>query len=384
MAGTSYFVVPDEETARALAEAFAEFGYPRVTARPSRALPFDFDPVERTSWTVFVVDEGPYTTDKAGHRAYREVGRQAAALAREHGGFFQGGSQFDVSQLGTADQDGPIRLINPGRRPAVPEIVEVPEPADAILALGPDDIEETEIELSGLDDIDWAALEHAHGSAEDIPDLIRGLAYDFEVWEEWSEIHSELFGDNLMHQGAFYSATVPAIPFIARIVTSGALPAICRSYLYRDLTLAAGEREASMVSRMALGGEPEPAAWTDEVRRAVGDVLPSLLERWDFEPPANRYLLALLAAHYSRTEVIAKVEAMADQFSDTKPGCYLGLAVAVLRGADDDAAEMSEAIAAWEDYGDDSYLDEPGVSGTTKGRITLTKGVLTTAYEETS
>jgi hypothetical protein len=29
--------------------------------------------------------------------------------------------------------------------------------------------------LEGLDDIDWAALKHAYGTAEDVPELIRNL-----------------------------------------------------------------------------------------------------------------------------------------------------------------------------------------------------------------
>ncbi|WP_125727687.1 hypothetical protein [Kibdelosporangium aridum] len=383
MAGTSLFVVPDEERAHALAEALAQFGYPRVTARPTRPAPLDLDTVMEPTWTVTVLDEGPYPTDALGHRTYRAVVRQATALARQYGGFHRGGSQFGVSMVDHFDQDAPITLINPGRRPPVPELVEIIEPPDATLALTPDDWEETEIDLSGLDDVDWAALDHAHGSAEDIPDLIRGLAYEFEVWEEWTEIHSELFADNLLHQGTCYSATAPAMPFIAEMLASGGLPAVCRSYLYTDLVLAAGEWESSIVARMRLGGGPVAAAWTDEVYQAVGAFVPALLARWDFEPPANRYLLAFLAALYSRTEVADKVDAMADQFSDTKPGCYLRLAAALLRGADDEAAEMSAGIAAWEDY-DDGYMDVPDVGAAMQGRITLTRGVLTTAYEESS
>ncbi|MCE7010618.1 hypothetical protein LWC34_48620 [Kibdelosporangium philippinense] len=135
---------------------------------------------------------------------------------------------------------------------------------------------------------------------------------------------------------------------------------------------------------MSLGHGPVPAPWTEEVYRAVGEAVPSLLARWDFEPPANRYLLAFVAALYARTEFTDEVSAMADRLSDTKPGCYLRLVVALLRGADDLVAELAEEIATWMYYGSDSYLDEPGVSAASKGRITLTKGVLTTAYGESS
>jgi hypothetical protein len=32
--------------------------------------------------------------------------------------------------------------------------------------------------FAGLDDVDWAAMHHAHGPATDVPDLLRGLLAD--------------------------------------------------------------------------------------------------------------------------------------------------------------------------------------------------------------
>ncbi|GAA2860046.1 hypothetical protein Acy02nite_56200 [Actinoplanes cyaneus] len=53
-----------------------------------------------------------------------------------------------------------------------------------------------------IDDIDWAALEHAEGCADDLPGLLRDAEFDTIV-------------DLVFPQGTLYSATVAAVPFLA-------------------------------------------------------------------------------------------------------------------------------------------------------------------------
>jgi HEAT repeat protein len=53
-----------------------------------------------------------------------------------------------------------------------------------------------------IDDIDWAALEHAEGCADDLPGLLRDAEFDTIV-------------DLVFRQGTLYSATVAAVPFLA-------------------------------------------------------------------------------------------------------------------------------------------------------------------------
>ena len=72
--------------------------------------------------------------------------------------------------------------------------------------------------LTGLDEIDWAALEHAYGPAEDVPGLLRALASGNA--EAAKAALYELWG-TIWHQGSVYPATVPAVPFLARIATAG-------------------------------------------------------------------------------------------------------------------------------------------------------------------
>ncbi|MGW2787401.1 hypothetical protein ACWC3X_40415 [Streptomyces populi] len=72
--------------------------------------------------------------------------------------------------------------------------------------------------LAGLDDIDWAALGHAYGSAEDVPGQLRTVCgLDEEARES---AFRSLFG-NIFHQGTRYSASPYAVPFLTRIAVAG-------------------------------------------------------------------------------------------------------------------------------------------------------------------
>ncbi|GLZ80813.1 hypothetical protein Afil01_56200 [Actinorhabdospora filicis] len=65
--------------------------------------------------------------------------------------------------------------------------------------------------LDGLDDIDWAKLSHAYGSAGDVPRQLRELASPDE--ETRHGALGELFA-NIYHQGTRYKATPKAVPFL--------------------------------------------------------------------------------------------------------------------------------------------------------------------------
>jgi tetratricopeptide (TPR) repeat protein len=75
--------------------------------------------------------------------------------------------------------------------------------------------------LDGLEDIDWHALQHAYGPADDVPQLLRLLlAGEQEVRDSaWQELYS-----NIWHQGDVYQATSYAVPFLIRMVESEAAP----------------------------------------------------------------------------------------------------------------------------------------------------------------
>lgn len=69
--------------------------------------------------------------------------------------------------------------------------------------------------LEGLDQIDWAHIEHAYGPATDVPDLLRALASDDKEVRNTATTH--LF-HNIWHQGTVYQATAYAVPFLLELL----------------------------------------------------------------------------------------------------------------------------------------------------------------------
>ncbi|MFF3688327.1 hypothetical protein [Streptomyces sp. NPDC002187] len=109
--------------------------------------------------------------------------------------------------------------------------------------------------LEGIDDIDWAGLEHAYGPADDVPDLLRAAQSADE--DEQERAFEDLFS-SLCHQGSIYSATAAAVPFLAQLALHGSGDRV------RMLWLLGGAADGN--GREYL-----------QVRRAVAEVMPSLL-----------------------------------------------------------------------------------------------------------
>ncbi|WP_153449695.1 hypothetical protein [Streptomyces smaragdinus] len=118
--------------------------------------------------------------------------------------------------------------------------------------------------LDGLDQRPWPGLEHAYGTAEDVPDLLRALTGEDE--EEAEEALEELWS-SIVHQGTVYPATVEAVPFLARLAAAGC----CTTSLLGMLAVAA---EGSDDCCAAVGAQlplllPLLEAPEAEVRRAA-------------------------------------------------------------------------------------------------------------------
>ncbi|MEU1177984.1 hypothetical protein ABZ464_10085 [Streptomyces sp. NPDC005820] len=75
--------------------------------------------------------------------------------------------------------------------------------------------------FTGIDRVDWAALRHAHGSAEDVPGLLRGLAS-----EDPDTRHSALDGlyDAVHGEGRVYDATLACVPFLLALAADERVP----------------------------------------------------------------------------------------------------------------------------------------------------------------
>jgi hypothetical protein len=72
--------------------------------------------------------------------------------------------------------------------------------------------------FTGIDEVDWASLRHAYGSAADVPELLRGLASADPVERETAL--DGMYGV-VHHQGDVYDSTLACVPFLLALVASG-------------------------------------------------------------------------------------------------------------------------------------------------------------------
>ncbi|MGW7266095.1 HEAT repeat domain-containing protein [Streptomyces sp. NPDC054842] len=73
----------------------------------------------------------------------------------------------------------------------------------------------------GIDEVDWASMEHAYGSAEDVPALLRGLASPQP--EDRERSLDGMYGA-VHHQGDVYDSTLACIPFLFELIASEDVP----------------------------------------------------------------------------------------------------------------------------------------------------------------
>ncbi len=69
--------------------------------------------------------------------------------------------------------------------------------------------------FGGIDEVDWASLEHAYGQADDVPDMLYGLASADPVERETAL--DGMYGA-VHHQGDVYDSTLACIPFLLELV----------------------------------------------------------------------------------------------------------------------------------------------------------------------
>ncbi len=75
--------------------------------------------------------------------------------------------------------------------------------------------------FAGIDEVDWASMEHAYGPADDVPGLLQGLAS-----ADPSQREAALDGmyGAVHHQGDVYACTLACIPFLFELVVDPAVP----------------------------------------------------------------------------------------------------------------------------------------------------------------
>ncbi|MDN3025800.1 HEAT repeat domain-containing protein [Streptomyces sp. S.PB5] len=75
--------------------------------------------------------------------------------------------------------------------------------------------------FTGIDEVDWASLRHAYGSAADVPGLLRGLA-STDAAER--EIALDGMYGAVHHQGDVYDSTLACVPFLLAIAGREEVP----------------------------------------------------------------------------------------------------------------------------------------------------------------
>jgi HEAT repeat protein len=74
--------------------------------------------------------------------------------------------------------------------------------------------------FGGIDEVDWAALGHAYGPAEDVPGLLHGLA---SADPAMRELALDGMYATVHHQGDVYDSTLACIPFLLELVADGSV-----------------------------------------------------------------------------------------------------------------------------------------------------------------
>ncbi|MEV6195141.1 HEAT repeat domain-containing protein [Streptomyces sp. NPDC051920] len=102
----------------------------------------------------------------------------------------------------------------------------------------------------GIDEVDWASLEHAYGSAADVPELLRGLASPLP--HERETALDGMYGA-VHHQGDVYDSTLASVPFLFALAGHAGLPD--RGGIVELLASIGGPGDGDAFGETPRGGE---------------------------------------------------------------------------------------------------------------------------------
>ncbi|MET9656795.1 hypothetical protein [Streptomyces sp. NPDC006510] len=171
-----------------------------------------------------------------------------------------------------------------------------------------------------LDAVDWGALEHNYGSAEDVPALLRRCAGPDQ--EDADDAAFKLL-NRLFHQGGWICSAAPvALPFLVRLAASPDALLSCRRVMLELVWRLAAE--AGQVSETSLDPSWRPA-W----EQILPDVLALLT---DPTPKIRRDAAHVLGVCESRAELVLPALVQCWQV-ETDPATCLDLVLALGRAA---------------------------------------------------
>ncbi|WP_449352844.1 HEAT repeat domain-containing protein [Streptomyces shaanxiensis] len=122
--------------------------------------------------------------------------------------------------------------------------------------------------FTGIDEVDWASLRHAYGSAEDVPALLRGLASTDRVERETAL--DEMYGA-VHHQGDVYDSTLACVQFLLALVASREV-ADRAGIVELLVSIGTADAEAGLSARAGVGVR----AGAEVFVRLAGDADPSV------------------------------------------------------------------------------------------------------------
>ncbi|MEW6730178.1 MAG: HEAT repeat domain-containing protein [Acidobacteriota bacterium] len=165
--------------------------------------------------------------------------------------------------------------------------------------------------LKGLDQINWSALTHAYGQAEDVPSLLRALLSQDKDHREFA---CQLLHETIWHQGDICQASAYTVPFLYAMLEASETPdKALVAFLIASLAdgqpsweriLADKEREAEWRIILARSGESLEARVIKEraeikaTRDAIRERLPLLYPYLEHEEPAVRGHIAKALGYY--------------------------------------------------------------------------------------
>ena len=212
--------------------------------------------------------------------------------------------------------------------------------------------------LTGLDEIDWASLEHAYGPAEDVPELLRRVTSGDE--DDASDALDELWG-TIWHQGSVYPATVSAVPYLAEIAAAG----LCTPGVLH------------LLGSIAESSYPRGAAEPSAVHAAVAasyDVIAPLIEAQD---AATRAAAMFVLAYSGFPERVRPLIAERWQI-ETDPTTRAEALHAMMRVDPAIAADLADEVLSTEPS-DDAELRVSAALAWIRGGRALDERVLTAA-----
>ncbi|WP_225830606.1 hypothetical protein [Streptomyces sp. NK08204] len=187
----------------------------------------------------------------------------------------------------------------------------------------------------GLGAVDWAALKHNHGSAKDVPALLRRCAGP--VQEDVDDAALELL-DHLFHQGGWICSAAPAaLPFLVRLAASPDALLSCRRVMLELVSRLAAE--AGQVAGKLLDPGWQPA-W----EQVLPDVLGLLT---DPAPEIRRGAAHVLGVCDSPGELVLSALVQCWQ-AETDPATCLDLVLALGQAAHrEPVGPQAAAVLGW-------------------------------------